>query len=231
MRLPYYLTLFNSKKPVYNHSMKVVWITVGAILIAVLIGGAFFFMQQKPTTESVEMAPVETSEPTPTTVPEMVKYQNEAGFSFMHTKEISVKENELDKTSYADLTITSSLFEGSIQVKVVDTSLKDLAAWQKANKTISAETSDVTLEDLSALKIVEEDSLKVISVGDGVLYEIDVVYGKNPEIGYWETVVNGIVESWKFELPQTPTTAPVKSSGGGGAPASGGDIYEEETIE
>jgi hypothetical protein len=210
--------------------MKVVWIVLGGILLGGVIGGAFFLMQQKPMTSSVEMAPLE-EEPAPTSAPEMVKYQNEAGFSFEHPNDVTVKENELDATSYADLELTSSENPGSITIKIVDTKLKDLPAWKKQN-TAAAETAkseQVALGDLDALDItLNSGKTTLVAVGQSVLYTITVDPENNFE--YWQKVYQGVVDSWVFELPDSPTSAPAKNSGGG-APASGGDIYEEETIE
>lgn len=206
--------------------MKVLWIVIGGIVIGALIGG-FMLMQKKPSTQPVEMMPVANNQPTPTSAPTVEKYSNESGFSFEHQSSVTVKENELDATSYADLELTSEENPGTMTVKIVDTKLKDLAAWKKANKlSTSAITTDVQLGDLDALRIEDGTDLKLVAIGQSVLYTLEV-----PETNeYWTGVFDKVISTWVFELPQSPTVAPSKKSGSS-APASASDIYEEETIE
>lgn len=211
--------------------MKVLWIVLGGVLVGGVIAGGFLLMQKKPTTSSVEIAPVENTEPTPTSAPTVEKYSNEAGFSFEHPSMVTVKENELDASSYADLELTSSEHTGIIAIKIVDTKLKDLPAWKKQNTEASAtaKSEQVKLGDLDALDItLNSGKTTLVAVGQGVLYTITVDPADDFE--YWQTVYRGIVDSFTFELPATPTPAPSKKSGGS-APAASGDIYEEETIE
>lgn len=211
--------------------MKVVWIVVGGILMGAIVGGAFFLMQQKPVETPVETTPVENEIPTPTSVPEMVKHQNDAGFSFEYPSDVTITENELDAASYADLELTSPEHPGTITIKIVDTKLKDLVAWKKQNSAAadSMKSEEATLGDLDAVEsTLNSGTTTLVAIGQGVIYTITVTPEDNFE--YWQEVYEGIVSSWTFELPETPTSAPAKSSGGG-APASGGDIYEEETIE
>jgi len=206
--------------------MKVIWIVVGVIMVIALGIGGFLFMQNKPAIQPVEMAPI-ASEPTPTAAPESQKYSNEAGFSFEHPSDVTVKENELDAVSYADLELTSIEHPGTITIKIVDTKLKDLPAWKKTAKTpTTAESTQVQLGDLGALRIQDGEKLQLVSVGQSVIYTIEAAEADD----YWTKVFDNIADTWKFELPVSPTTAPAKSSGGG-APAAGGDIFEEETIE
>lgn len=207
--------------------MKVVWIVIGGILIGALGIGGFFFMQQKPETKPVELMPVANETvPTPSLVPEAKKYQSESGFSFEYPSDVVVKENETDASTYANLTLTSDQ-EGSIDIKITDTKLKDLAAWKKQNP--SMKVVDATLADLPA----QEESLNLgkttlTAIGDGVLYQI--ILNQSENFDYWNNVYQGIIDSFTFELPETPTAAP-KKSGSSAPAASGGDIYEEETIE
>jgi hypothetical protein len=209
--------------------MKVVWIIVGGILIGAVVGGAFFLIQSNKTTHPVELAPVEVeATPIPTIEVKTLKHQNEAGFSFDYPSDVTIKENELGSVSYADLTLlTLDQRYGSITIKIIDTKLKNNAAWQKANKLDqTAQTEDTMLGDVKALKITESVGTKLIAVGQSVLYTIEV-NSQNDE--YWIDIFDQVVSSWKFELPASPTSA--KSSGSSSQPSSGGDIYEEETIE
>ena len=214
----------------YNVVMKVVWIVVGGILVGGVIVGGFIMMQKKPANQPVELAPIPTESPVSETEPEMVKYQNEAGFSFEHPSDVEVKENELDSKSYANLSIESKVHEGIILINVTeltDKKIKDVTDWLKtAPLSKSEKITEVKLGDINALKIETDMDISIVAIEQPISYNINA----DPNDEYWANIVDTVVASWKFELPETPTTAPAKNSGGG-APASGGDIYEEETIE
>jgi hypothetical protein len=207
--------------------MKVVWIIVGGIVIGALVVGGFFMMKKQPSTQPVELAPI-VSEPTPTSEPQLQTYQNTSGFSFQHPSTVEVKENEVDAASYANLTISSSDKEGLLKIMVVDTKLKNNAAWIKANKIIATDTTDVKLGDIDALTIEKGDT-RLVSIDKGVLYTFTVTSTEESS-EYWNSLVDSIVSSWTFKLPEEPTkSAPQKSNST--APDSSGDIYEEETVE
>ncbi len=209
-------------------SQKMLFIIVGGALIGGIAAGVYFLFRAQENTASVELAPLAQISPTPTPV-ENIKYQNEAGFSFEHPSDVTVKENELDATTYADLVLSSET-DGSIDITIVDTKLKDLAAWKKQNKVPeSMKAEDVQLGDLTASQeTLNTGKTTLTAIGQGVLYTITVNPDDNFE--YWQRVYEVVVSSWKFELPEEEPVVPVQGSGA--MPAASGDtIYEEETIE
>lgn len=207
-----------------------------SIMAGLLIGGlaAVFFFIVKPqmANKPVELAPTSAPLPSPTSEPvsQNKKYQSDSGFSFEYPSDVTIKENQPDKTSYADLVLTSAKEDGSITVKIADTKLKDLAAWQKANKTATASAGmKTTLADMDALNIEKAQGITLVSIGDGVLYMVETMNEGNKS--YWDGVFTTIVSSFSFEAPAPEPTAK-KSSGASGATTGDSDIIlEEETVE
>jgi hypothetical protein len=208
-----------------------------SIIVGLVIGGgaAIFFFLLKPQmkSESVTLAPTSAVMPSPTEEPtvEMVKYQNDSGFSFEHPEEIAVKENTPGKTEYANLTITSSKNQGSITLKVDDTKLKDIEAWKKANKIDAAtKTKEVQLADLTAVEqTLNSGKTTTVAIGDSVMYTFTV----DPQDAniYWYTVYSQLVTSFAFELPESAEPASKPAAGSSGSSTDSDIILEEETIE
>ncbi|MBI4130084.1 hypothetical protein HY468_02090 [Candidatus Roizmanbacteria bacterium] len=211
---------------------KVVLIIVG-LLIAGGVIGAIILMSPKETKEVVVSVPTSTPvTPTPfAPMEELTTYQNESGFEFQHPKDITVTEGKLDKTSYANLTLTSTLssrnIEGDIRIKVADTKLKDNAALLKDNKeaTKGAVMKTVKFADLEALEFTRPSSISAVAVGQQVLYTFDIDLGNEP--AYWEKVYRTILNTFAFALPEEASVPASSGSSSGGSPDI---IFEGEEI-
>ena len=218
----------------YNRFMNarlVIFIIGGLIFGGMLAGLLYYANTHKTSSDSLDQQKLtEVPSPTPSPVP-LEKYQNESGFLFEHPANITVTENEIDATSYADLTLTSETESGSIEIDIVDTKLKDLAAWKKQNKeaTSSMKAIETELVDIPAYEEQLNNGKKtLIAIEKGTLYTVVVNHGDNFE--YWENVYETIVDSFAFKLPEE-NTAPPPAGGSSGGGSTGDDIiFEGEEI-
>lgn len=146
------------------------------------------------------------------------QYEDAAGFSFKHPKNIKVTDVTPDEDEYytqLDLTKGSE----KIVITAKDTLVKSVEDWLKNDDSYSGASlaGAATLGGISAKQYTKEEKLITVAVDLGVLYLIE----GPKDGGYWEEVQGALVSTFKF----------AGASAASGSSSGGSDIiYEEEEI-
>jgi Flp pilus assembly protein CpaB len=202
--------------------MKKLWIVTGVIVVlGVVAGGVFFFVQKNTKVMSSGKAVVPMRTPTPAVA--LTTWDDPAGFSFQYPKDLSVNTHEDDNINYAHVELTNSNHPGGIIVWVSDLpkGVTDTVSWVTKNPAFAgAMVIDTTLGGQAAKKIlIASPSAKFLvgTVTDSLLFYVDGTLSDKP---YWQSVEDTIAKSFAF----TPdTSAPT-------AQTSPGDAVDEEEV-
>lgn len=201
-------------------------IVLGVLLVAIVVGGgsALYLIskQNKPTTLVAEALP------TPTPVVELTIWTDQSEYSFQYPKELTLNPHDEDQQNYSHVEFTSAFHPGSIILWTKDTTAKDIDAWLKQQKIISA--LDTTLGNEPAKKVLENDGSKitVTTIRDSYLYQIEV---NLIDANFWNKILDTIVTSYTFtgNMPvssgQTTQSAPADTG------SSDVEYEGEEVIE
>lgn len=136
--------------------------------------------------------------PLPTTVSNEKVYEDESGFNFSYSSDLTVTKKKLASTDYAYLELTSPVKKGSITLQVSDSPYKNLTEWRKKNSKTSDSATDAKLADLSAKTLNSKDSALSAAIDqDGVLYLLTTKYENEEK--YWTSAVSIILDSFKFQ--------------------------------
>lgn len=198
----------------YTLSMKKLWIVTGAIIVlGVVVGGAFFFLQQN--TKVISPGEV-VSAPTPAV--EMATWNDVAGFSFQSPKDLSVNKHEEDPDNYAHVELISRDHPGNIIVWVKDLppGVTTLDSWVKKLYP-GATILDTKLGGEPAKKILTTTPVKMLTVGaisDNLLFSVE---GTLTDSEYWSRVHDTVTGSFAF----TPASTT----------AVGESVDEEEVVQ
>jgi hypothetical protein len=199
--------------------MKKLWIVTGVIVVlGVVTGGVFFFLQKN--TKVISPGETVLSTPTPISAVALTTWDDPAGFSFQYPKDVSVNKHEDDNDNYAHVELTNSSHPGSVIVWVSDLpkGVTTVDSW--VTKLYSTATSiDTTLGGIAAKKIlVSSPSAKLLvgTISDSLLFYVD---GTLTDKAYWQTVEDGIVKTFAF----TPDTSASSN-------AVGSDSVDEEEV-
>lgn len=198
------------------------WLITGGVVLILAIGMVVGLVAQGKKAGVV--TPVVT--PTPTKVEEekLVKYEDEAGFSFEYPERLVIKDLTGEE-EYSVLEISSLEHEGKTVIKVVDTKYSSVDDWlKKAKETTEVGGSrEIELGGMPGRQIQFENPrrLMTIAIDEGVMFFVESPL--EPDGLFWNKVHNSIGSSFVL----TEEIIPVA---GGEAPVAGGVIYEEEEV-
>lgn len=190
-----------------------------------LVAGAVIFSANNLKPKPEEKI-IPTSTPTP--IIEKTVWNDQSGFTFEYPKNLKLDPHDEDKTNYAHVELTDKDHPGKIIVWTKDTNASDLNSYLKLNKITTS--LDTKLGGEEAKKLItgdEEKIVKVATIKDGYLYEIE--YSPVDE-SYWNPVFDNLLTSYKFiqsEAKKNEVAPQVVSSGE--TPSS--DFVEEEIVE
>ena len=185
-----------------------------AVLAILAVGGVtgYFVLgsRSKGTTEEGQTSKEEVKADT--------LFEDSAGFSFKHPKDVKVTDVTPDEDDYYT---ELNLARGSemIVLTAKDTSAKTVDDWLKTDSIYSGANlvGATTLGGISAKQYAKGEKLITAAVDQGVLYLIE-----GPKDGsFWEEVQGALVSSFTFAGGASA------SSGSGGASDI---IYEEEKV-
>lgn len=197
---------------------------IAGILALVVLGGLgyYFSTNLKQTSSPSTSTQATQTEKAPSA--QRKQYTDAAGFSFSYPVDLELKKAGVtDNSTYADLTIASPETDGTLTIKVTDTTFATLEAWVKSNKEISAKTKETTLGTLKAVEISLDTKTTLAAIDQGVLFLLTTTSSKDPQ--YWQNVYNTAKASFAFSAPQASTDT------SGQAMDSGVDLEGEEVIE
>jgi len=209
--------------------MEKKWVILVTVSVAVIVFAAGLFIMSREKSEERIVSPVsqgsQTSPKQSPTPPEgsLTSWQDPAGFSFSYPEGLSLDVHPEDNQNYSHLTFTAKNQPGEIFILVSETSLKTAAQWQKQDKEAkTGQVLDTTLGGTEAKKVLISDTepkLITAVVDQGALF----VLALRGESAVLSKAYEKILATFAFEeLP---------SESGGGAPAGGGDVVEEEAVE
>lgn len=205
----------------------VVIILIAGLLLGVIGAGVYLYFSPKTAPE----APVVT-EVSPTPAPNLVLWDDPAGFTMQYPEGVQLNKHDEDKENYARVELTDPNHPGSliIWVKDLPKGVADTVSWGKKMSTPSSAISfDTTLGGNPAQKILVSSPVKTVTTGavyDGVLWYIEATL---TDEAYWQSVYDGVVSSFIFK----PTAAAPGSSSPGSPGESAPDysVDEEEVLE
>lgn len=129
-------------------------------------------------------------------------YQDPSGFQFSFPEGIIVQpEKNLDQSTYARLTLSSSTEEGTLKLSVTSTQYSSGDDWLKGNKNLinAAKVTDIQIADIKGKQIETSNKVTTVFVDTQTLFEFTVESRKN--LPYWKNVNATIVSSFSFTLP------------------------------
>lgn len=187
---------------------------LGIVLTVVTAVGLLSHQKINPTADNLP-----TPSPKVEEMAKLVKYEDEAGFSFEYPEDLVVKDvTPEDNLSYSVLEI------GETIIKVVDTRYSSVDNWLAKDKEASGAGTnrEITLAGMVARQIQFDNPRRLVTVTieDGVMYFIESPLESAGQ--YWNKVHNAIVGSFNLTESASPPTA------------SGGEqsiVEEEEVIE
>lgn len=205
--------------------IAIILISITVIIIAFII-----FILLRPTLLAKKVKSHISPSPKVTMLKEEFKeYTSDAGFKFKISRDLAIKKKETDdKSIYTVLNISSDKIKGGISIIISDSKLKNTDQFIKENKIAPTEStiSETNLDDLKANKIATKKGAYIVSIDQGILYEIKVDYGKNKD--FWDESSKKMVASFQFVKEEK-----VESIEGSGSSDSSdqGTFEEEETVE
>ena len=208
---------------------RVMFAVIGGLSTGVIIAVVLFFTILKTdSTESITGNTSEQTEPTPTPIlPSATKepFSDESGFTFSYPADVVVDQQDLAKSDYAHLSLTSTRAEGSLRILASDTAVTSIDAWLLENLPEASESGMTTVKfgDLEAQEITIEKGITTIALDRGVIFTIDTT--SDTHLDYWEKVYRIVLESFAFAVPESAPVAEAPAADG-----SGGITFEGEEI-
>ncbi len=205
---------------------SLVLIIVGGLLLGLVGAGAYLYYSK---TTGVTTSPTGT-DVTPVPTPKLLMWDDPAGFTMQYPEGLTVNKHDEDLVNYAHVELTDSAHPGNviIWVKDIPSGITDTASWgKKASAPASAISFDTSLAGQSAQKILVSSPEKIVSVGviyDGVLWYIEAKLTDEP---YWQSVFDGVIQSFIFKPTASQAAGNTVSSGG----ANDSAVDEEEVLE
>ncbi len=183
-------------------SKKTLLLLTVAFLLIVGVGIFVFRTQPKSSLSNpiVNQPDVIKTQPS-----ETVKiYSDASGFSFSYPDNLSLVKNETtDPSSYADLKLTASGVEGSLNIKITDSKFSTLDDWIKSNYPAALPgAKEVKLGDLKAKEIKVNDKLLVAALDKGVLFTLEIPLQQD----FWIKVEEKVLAEFSF-APVSDTTS------------------------
>lgn len=200
---------------------------LAVLVVGGLTGGGIVFLQKRETKSPLpEKQETETKKLPSTSLKE---YADPSGFTLSYPDDLSVLANEAeDNTVYADVDFTSKDAKGVVNIHITDSKLKSLADWLAAEDfEEKASIKDVSLGEMKAKEVREQDSITLAALDQGVLFTINASFQNEKD--FWQSAYDKIVSSFSFAQPESGSA----SSGSSGSSGSSSDvIFEgEEVVE
>jgi len=194
------------------------------LLVLVLVGGVFWFIQNQETQEiSSPLGPkgLESSSGQSAGTETAEKYQDEAGFSFDYSESLSVKEvANQDETTYSALEIFSTYYpEEKMTILVKDTNFKNTEEWLLKNKQLGWVTNEAVVSQMNGKFITTPDKMMTVAIKDGIVFTIETPVAHKE---YWEKQHRIVADSFMVVWPEAAKPA---------AGSSQTVVFEEEVIE
>jgi hypothetical protein len=183
-------------------SKKIKFGLIAGITLITLSWAGWQLLKPQPNNNSYTQKEISIKQ---TEIPNIktLTYRDWSGFQFDYPSILTVKEVELDNPAvYSSLEISGS--DGKkLTVRVSDTSLTDLVAWQQqfSKKNSISEIDQTMLADIPAIKIRSATPTKMltVAVAKGINYEI----ASEVDDGFWDQTHEDLVASWQFLAPET----------------------------
>ena len=129
-------------------------------------------------------------------------YTDPSGFSFNYPDNLSLTNNEATSSStYADIQLTGSRLEGSLNLKITDSKFASLAEWLKSNSF--SNPKEVKLGNLKALEVATNQKLVLGALDSGVFFYIEIPM---TDKSFWMEVYNKVLADFSFS-PGSVNTA------------------------
>lgn len=141
-------------------------------------------------------------------------YNDEAGFSFNYSEDLTVKEVEnQDETTYSWLEISGlAKPKEFISIKLTDTTLSSVDDWLKKNKQTDWVANEAVLSGMNGKIINSPTKIISVAIQKRILFLIESPADAD---GFWEKQHEIIGESFKVAWPTPkPATAPAGDSSG-----------------
>lgn len=191
---------------------KVIFITIGILVLAVA-GGVFYFkFYQKFSSNLVNPLTSQTESSV-----KLAVWEDPSGFKVSYPQEIEINNHPEDEENYAHLELTVDSHSGSILIWVKDNTYKEIEDWvKKENSTGSAQVLDSELGGNPAKKLAFNNPQRLVTATlDGNAIVLIEVY---PEDQWWNETYNQILSSFEF-IPlaseNKTITKPISGSSGG----------------
>lgn len=208
---------------------RAIIVVVVLLLIGIAAVAGYFYVAAQESQKTVAQKEV----PTPTVVAPsttLQEYTDPSGFTFEYPDNLTVTAQEIkDTTTYAHVLLTAPKVEGEIAIKVQETKLKSLDAWEVANKELisSASAKEVKLGSLDAREVTLSDKTLIVAVDQNILFTIEVM--PKTEKKYWENVAPTILASFSFGMTEAgsdSTSAPLADSADDSVVSEGEEVIE-----
>lgn len=182
------------------------------IVIALVVVGWLIMLNKKeekaivnpsiPTSEAKKITPSNT----------LIEYSDPSGFAFSYPDNLSIEKNEIDdNNTYTDLFLSAKGVNGSLNLKISDSKLASIDAWQSENGTTSTKSpKKVKLGTLDALELKLNDRLLLGALDKGVFFSIEIPLVAED---FWMEVYNKILTNFTFSIPSDNTAVQETSSG------------------
>lgn len=204
-------------------------ILVFSLLVAAGIFGGIIFaaINQQKVTPSTGKSPAQQIVLHPSIT--LKAYSDPSGFTFSYPDNLSIAQNEMDTSTYADLVLTTKDIEGMVHIVISDTKIALLDAWTKS--FVGTTAVDSSLNGLKAKELKGSDGMRLGAIDQGVLFTIEVTPKGNGD--YWTSVYDAVKESFSFDLPSQSSFQAQGASApqGDGAGTSDIEFAGEEIIE
>jgi len=177
-------------------------VLVGFIAVTILagvVGGFFIFSQTQKVSSPLPLENTKESKETVLPSATLKQYSDPAGFSFSYPDDLSLSVSDnIDTSTYADITLTSKKTNGTIRVIAIDTKFASVGDWLKSTNAISSK--EVTLAGFKASEVKKEDGLLLTAVDSGVLFTLESSFAGQDQ--FWINVYNNILSSFSFNSTQ-----------------------------
>lgn len=178
---------------VVNKKIAVLILVIGAVGLGIW---AVFFNKPKNTyTSPVSIETKKVIKPSET----FTQYSDPSGFTFSYPDNLSIKKNDTDDSTYADLVLSSSEVSGSLSLRVVDSKYKTLDDWVNLNKKAAKDApKEVFLGKLKGLELTTADRLYFGALDQGILFTIEM---PAIEQDFWMKVYSKVLADFSFTPP------------------------------
>lgn len=167
-------------------------------LIGLIVWGVLFGPKKTPLSNPLTLQP-KLKEIVPSET--FKEYFDPSGFTFSYPDNLSIVKKDLeDNNTYADLQLASKEVNGSLLLKISDSSFATLDDWLKLNQAATQASKEVKLGNLKAVEVKTNDRLLLGALDKGVFFSIEVPL---IEQDFWMKVYNQVLTDFSFTAPET----------------------------